>query len=236
MWCVIPVAGRATRLRALAGERPKALIPVGGRPIIEHLLDRLGPPFTDVCLVADPAGVSSFVELGSSHGKLRLHYAVQPRPVGVADAVGRATELVEGAFVALMGDCYYERSLASFPERWLTSDVDGAVLVEAARDSDGQPMGLVRVEERRVTEIFKAPWAGETDWRVCGAYLLPPEFFDALAATPPAASGELELEDVVTRLLTGGAAFQAIPYAGWRRNINTPADLDAVEERIAAGR
>ena len=94
-------------------------------------------------------------------------------------------------------------------------------------------MGLVRLEDRAVAEIFKAPWAGETDWRVCGAYLLPPTYFDAVAGTTPAASGEIEVEDVVTRLMSEGASFRAVPYAGWRRNINTPRDLAAVEARIA---
>lgn len=235
MWCVIPVAGRATRLQKIAAGRPKALIRAGGRSIIEHLLDRLGSPFTDVCLVADPDGVAAFVELGSRHGDLSLHYAVQPQPIGVADAVGRAADLVDGPFVALMGDSFYERPLSSFPQRWAASDSDGAVLVEPAEEADGQPMGLVRVDDRWVAEIFKGPWAGETDWRVCGAYLFPLAFFEALGATAPAESGELELEDVVTQLMRDGAVFRAIPYAGWRRNINTPRDLEVVESRLTGG-
>ena len=232
MWCVIPVAGQATRMRAIAAGRPKALLPLAGRPLIGHLLDRLAPPITHACLVADPDHVADFVELGSRYGDLCLHYAVQPEASGVADAVGRAESLVDGPFVALMGDCFYERTLSGFPQRWFGTDADGAVLVEAAGDADGQPMGLVRLSDRRVEEIFKAPWAGETDWKVAGAYLLPPAFFEALADTPPSVSGELELEDVVTRLIAGGSVFTAIPYAGWRRNINTPRDLEAVERRL----
>lgn len=95
-------------------------------------------------------------------------------------------------------------------------------------------MGLVRVVDRRVTRIFKAPWAGETDWRVAGAFLFGASFFETLAATPPATNGEVELEDVMTRLIAAGESIEAIPYAGWRRNINTPADLAAVTDRIAA--
>lgn len=235
MWCVIPVAGEGTRLGRLTGGRPKALVEVGGKPLLRHLLERLDPPFSDICVVAGPDHDESFRALGDHHDELRLHYAVQPEPAGVADAVGRAAELVRGPFVVLMGDCYFEEPLASFPQRWLVSGDAGAVLVERAGDGAGQPMGLVRVLDHRVTEICKAPWAGQTAWRVCGAYLLPESYFAALTETPRAQSGEYELEDVVSQLMAAGVTFGAIPYTGWRRNINTPADLAAVEERLAGG-
>ena len=234
MWCVIPVAGRATRLAAQAAGRPKALIEIGGRSIIEHLLDRIGPPVTDVCLVTGATGSERFARLDAVAAGPRIHLVSQPEPAGVADAVGRAAPLVRGPFVVIMGDCWYERPLADFPERWAASGADGAVLVEPPTEANGQPVGLVRVVDRRVTRIFKAPWADEAEWRVAGAYLFGDSFFEALTATTPAAaSGEVELEDVVTRLIEAGETFQAIPYAGWRRNINTPADLQAVRERIA---
>jgi len=235
VWCVIPVAGGGTRLRQLTDGRPKALVEVGGKSLIRHLLERLDPPFSDVCLVAGPDSIESFRTLGHRHDDLRLHYAEQSEPEGVADAVGKAAGLVTGPFVALMGDCYFEKPLSSFPTRWLRSAHDGAVLVEMPDDGRGQPMGLVRVLDRRVTEIFKAPWAGETEWRVCGAYLFPESFFAALDETPRADTGEYELEDVVTRMMAAGTTFGAIPYHGWRRNINTPDDLAAVEIRLAGG-
>jgi len=222
-------------MQVLNRGRPKALLEVGGRLLIEHLLDRLGAPFTDVCIVAAPDGVEFLRCLGDRHGELSLHYVVQPEPRGVADAVGRASGLAQGPFLVLMGDCYYDNDLSDFEGRWREGDEQGAVLMEPAKHSGGQPMGLVRVLDRRVTEIFKAPWAGETEWRVCGAYLFPESFSPALAATPAAASGEYELEDVVTRLMDSGITFRAIPYHGWRRNINTPDDLAAVEERLAGG-
>jgi len=234
MWCVIPVAGRATRLSGHAGVKPKALIEIDGQSIIEHLLDRLDAPFSDACLVTRPDCAVDFAVLGDQRSGLRLHYAVQPEPIGVADAVARAASLIEGPFVVVMGDSYYDASLGSFPDRWEESGADGAVLVERANDVDDQPMGLVRVADRRVTRIFKARWAGEPGWRVAGAYLFGEEFFEVVSDTPPAESGEVELEDVVTRLMHRGQSFQAIPLPGWRKNINTPADLDAVLRRLGS--
>jgi len=236
MWCVIPAAGRATRLRSRTAGRSKALLEISGRPLITHLLDRVGPPFTDVCLVTGPDDLESLrALLGQRYRDLRLRYAVQMEPTGVADAVCHAAEWVRGPFVVLLGDCYYDTELREFPLRWEGTGSDGAVLVEPVVAPGGQPMGLVTLVDDRIGRIFKAPWAGGTDWRVCGAFLFPESFFAVAAKTPRAESGEYELEDVVSRFIAAGAMFTAIPYGGWRRNINTPQDLAAVEAWIASG-
>lgn len=236
MWCVIPTAGRATRLRSLTAGRSKALLEVGARPLVAHLLDRIDGSVTDVCLVTSPDDLEVLRELfGNRYRDLRLHYTVQSDPAGVADAVFQAAEWVRGPFVVLLGDCYFDGELRDFPLGWEATGSDGAVLVEPVVAPGGEPMGLVSLVEDRIVRIFKAPWAGDAEWRVCGAFLFPESFFDVAAKTPRAASGEYELEDVVRHFIDAGARFTAIPFSGWRRNINTPEDLAAVELRIAAG-
>jgi glucose-1-phosphate thymidylyltransferase len=236
MWCVIPVAGGATRLRSILGDRPKALIEVGGRSLIEHLLDLLVDAVSDVCLVTTPEAAHVFEDsLGSRRAGLRLHYAAQDAPLGVAHAVRQSSDRVRGPFVVLMGDCYYDGELTPLVAGWKESGDQGGVLVEPATEAGGQPMGLVSVSEGRIDRIYKAPWTGQTAWRVAGAYLFPDSYFQVAATLAPADSGEYELEDVVTRMLDHGARFTAVPFEGWRRNVNTPGDLAAVERRIAAG-
>jgi glucose-1-phosphate thymidylyltransferase len=234
MWCVVPVAGRATRLRSLAAGRPKALLDIGGQPLIEHLLDRLGDPISAVCLVTAPETYDLFRgRLGEDRNGMQLRYAVQAEPAGVADAVSRAVATVRGPFGVVMGDCYFEGDLGPHFGRWRQAGDDGAVLVEPATAAEGQPMGLVVSSGGRIASIFKAPWEGQTEWRVAGVYMFPDSYFAAAAEVPAATSGEYELEDAVTRLIAGGATFSAMPYGSWRRNINTPEDLAAVEERLA---
>lgn len=236
MWCVIPVAGRATRLRSLTAGRSKALLEISAKPLVAHLLERLHEPITDVCLVTRPDDLDLFQRLlGRRHLDLTLHYAVQAQPAGVADAVSQAAGVVRGPFVVVMGDGYFDSGLSDFPLQWQRQEAHGAVLVEPVDAAGGQPMGLVTLEGNRIGRIFKAPWDGEAEWRVCGAFLFPDSFFAVAAEMPRAESGEYELEDVVSRLIAAGATFNAIRYEGWRRNINTPEDLAAVEERIAGG-
>ncbi len=234
MWCVVPVAGRATRLRSLTAGRPKALLDVGGQPLIEHLLDRLGDPISAVCLVTAPETYHLFRgRLGEDRNGMQLRYVVQAEAAGVADAVSRAEATVRGPFGVVMGDCYFEGDLGPHFGRWRQAGDDGAVLVEPATEAGGQPMGLVELSAGRITSITKTRWEGQTNWRVAGAYGFPDSYFETAGGLSPAASGEQELEDAVTGLMAAGSTFSAMPYQGWRRNINTPDDLAAVLERRA---
>lgn len=231
MWCVIPVAGRGTRLRPLTLERPKALLDIGGRPLIHHLLDRLTPPVTDLCLVLGESGDAIRAELGDAFGGAAIHYVFQDEPKGVADALLRARGLVSGPFTIVMGDCYYSRALGPYIEAWKAARTDGMVLVEPLGEPSGTPIGLVRGRMRRVVAIAKTADPDGFDYRVAGAFGLPGTALETGRRACSDAPGECELEDVVTDLLGEGLEFAAIPYDGWRRNINTLEDLEAARAR-----
>ena len=188
---------------------------------------------SDVCLVVDDPNSQIRDLLGNVSNEMGLHYVVQPEPLGVAHAVRLARSLVDGDFAVLMGDSYYETSLAPYIQQWTKPRLAGAVLVEPAVGPAGESMGLVRVRGKRVVEIFKAPFKGQAEWRVCGLTVLPQSAFDVPLGASAPGSGEYEIEDWIMLLIRQGLEFLAIGYAGWRRNINTPADLRAVKQRLS---
>ncbi len=232
MWCVIPAAGRGSRLEPLVRGEPKALLDIEGRSILDRLLERLAPTVTDVCVVVGESGAAIQEQIGSVRHGIRIHYAVQPQPLGVAEAVCRSRTIVSGSFLVVMGDVYYEERLAPYIERWRLSNAAGAVLVEPVVDSDRGSMGLVRVAADRVVEIEKAAFTGQTRYRACGLMILPDAAFAVCRELRPGSTDELELEDVVARLIRDGFDFLPIRYQGWRRNINSLEDLRLVETRL----
>ena len=237
MWAVIPAAGRASRLHSVTGGGPKALLEVGGRTLLDWLLLRLAGPVTDVCLVVDDLGGPIARSVGSERHGIRVHFAVQPSPKGVGDAVLRAADRVDAAFFAVMGDVYYDQALGTYIDAWRRSDAEGAVLIQRFPEPPSQPMGLVELKGDLVVGAKKTVFRGRGLTGVCGAAILPERVFEAASALGPSDAAELELEDIIGWLIRErGARFLALPYRGWRRNINTADDLRQVREHHARRR
>lgn len=234
-WAVIPAAGRGTRLRGHTEEAPKALVPVGGRPLVAWVLDRVAGLADGVCLVVPEGDDAVPARLGAEWDGTPLRWARQPEPRGVADAVLRARPHVRGPLLVVMGDVVYGDPLAPHLRRWRRGGADGAVLVEPASTAGSDPVGRVRLEGDRVVDLRKAPPSEDGRHRLAGAAVLPPRALEAGPhLSPSAETGELELEAMISWLLGEGHRFRALRYDGWRRNVNTPADVEAVERRLAA--
>lgn len=103
---VIPAAGRGTRMRVVAGEGAKELLSVGGRPLICHgIADLAASGVTEALIVTSPDKPELVTALGPSHAGVALHYAVQPQPRGLADALALAEPFTEGhPFVCWLPD------------------------------------------------------------------------------------------------------------------------------------
>ena len=197
--CLIPAAGRGTRLAPVTSTVPKELLPVGTRPMLQWCLtEALEAGFLDLAVVTSDAKplVADWVRSGAWREGLleRLRPAAerasvslvrQERPAGVVDAVLSAVEWIEegAAFAVLLPD----HVRIAGPPPWTASHV-----AEAARD------GAVLVACHRVGPET-APWYGnvgraELDERV------------------PAGSRPV-VSEIQTR---GSGAFRAAPEGSWR--------------------
>lgn len=127
MWGIIPAAGRGSRIQPLAFS--KELLPVGSRrdgaverpcAVSEYLAERMIRGGADkICFVISP-GKSDIVEyFGGTYGGASIAYVVQPQPVGLCDAIFRATPLIardEQVIVGLPDTVWFpEDALAGLP-------------------------------------------------------------------------------------------------------------------------
>jgi dTDP-glucose pyrophosphorylase len=235
MWAVIPAAGRATRMKEAGEATPKALLRVGGRPLVAWLLDRLGPRVTDVCLIVppDPAvAARTRKALVRVAGERSVHCVIQPDPLGAGDAVLRAGGLVRGPCVVAMGDGFYDRSLEPALDAWSVSGTEGAVLVERPRSAVTEPVGWVRTEGTRILCTYKSLERGSARCRLAGLVVFPESVFSLERLVPSPDTGEVELEQLVMKLLEEGAIFRALTYDGWRRNVNHIRDLHMIMNHL----
>lgn len=105
---VIPAAGLGTRMRSLAGDLPKELLEIGGKPLIARAVEGIARSgIIQVAVVVSPAkeGIRQFLlerYPGGVLGACELVFIMQDRPLGVADAVSRCRDFTEGEPFALM--------------------------------------------------------------------------------------------------------------------------------------
>jgi dTDP-glucose pyrophosphorylase len=176
MWGIIPAAGAGSRIQPLAFS--KELLPVGSRidagvehprAVGEYLVERMiRGGVRKICFVISP-GKSDIMEyFGGEVGGAEVYYAVQPRPVGLCDAIFRALPLVHPEELVLVGlpDTIW------FPEDGLRALADGPLsfLLFPVRQPEFFD-AVVLADDGRVLEIQVKEQSPRSHW-VWGAFKL----------------------------------------------------------------
>ena len=239
---IVPAAGRGSRLGAQA---PKALVTVGGRSMLEHLLHRHGPFVERFIVVVAPSAADAFSTF-VAESSAAIDLVVQPHPTGMLDAITIASPLVSAyrparvavtwcdqiAVTAVTVERLARHAMASaaalvFP----TLRVDRPY-IHFERDERGR---IVGVRQRR--EGDRMPDRGEADMGLfdlsLDAYLRDLAAFAAVAA-PSSVTGERNFlpfipwlaERMVVETVPGVATIETV-------GINTLEELAAVEAHLA---
>ena len=127
--------GEGTRLRPLTSNQPKPMVPIVGKPCMEHALDLLrshGLTEVVVTLAFMPQAIRTYLGDGESLG-LEMDYSVEEQPLGTAGSVGLAKERLTDTFLVISGDALCDVDLTALIE---THRAKGAaVTIEVSVDS-----------------------------------------------------------------------------------------------------
>ncbi|MBI4272480.1 nucleotidyltransferase family protein [Candidatus Uhrbacteria bacterium] len=108
MQAVILAAGEGTRLRPLTAEKPKPMVAIGGKPILEYTLSILPKVIEEAILVIGYKGEKIREYFGEEFNGLHLIYVEQPEPKGTADAIEKALPYLKSEyFMVVSGDDLY---------------------------------------------------------------------------------------------------------------------------------
>ena len=227
MTAFVLAGGLGTRIAGLHPELPKAMIPVGGRPFIDVLLDQLAGYDVVVCAGhhADPL---------VAHARERgVRAVVEPRPLGTAGALAFARQAVKpepGTFLALNGDTYAEVDLKALLA--LHARLDADATLACYRVDDAAARGTVEPGEGGRLAGFREKAHTGPGWVSGGVYALEPRALDGVPADQ--ASG-LETE-VFPRLLARGRTLGALRVQGSFWDMGTPEGLAAAVSKFAGGK
>ena len=225
MQIVLPVAGFGSRLRPQTWSKPKPLVTVAGKALIDHVLDRL--------LVLDPERVVFITGyLGEQiEEHVRANYAFdsvfveQAEMLGQTHAILQAKDALSGPILVLFPDMIFEADLSATQ----TTDADGILWVKTVPDPSR--FGVVIKEGERVTRLVEKPDEPVSDLAVMGIYY----FRDAqhLISTIERqieadlmTKGEYFLADAIQLMIDDGATFMTSEATVWEDAGTTESVLD----------
>lgn len=233
MQSVVPAAGRGSRLGALTADRPKPLVPVAGKPLVEHALDALSLPSVDeYVVVVGYRGDQIREAVGDRYAGRPVTYVEQPDPRGLADALLCAEPAVEGPFLHCNADNVFAADLSRLAARRTETDADAVLLTERVSEAEARETGVL-VREGGTLRVVEKPEHPPSREVQTGAFAFSPAVFDACRALSPSERGEYELSDAVSRLAREGRVETLELRPGeWRVNVNTTDDIANAARRL----
>lgn len=227
---VVLAAGKGTRMGAITNEVPKAMLPVLGRPLLEHVLERLAQ-----------TGIERFfLVVGHRRELIERHFADWPLPIefrvqdpidGTGSAARLAREFAAAEpFILTFGDILCDPiAYTRCAETLLDHPATMAVL--GVRDMDDPwRAAAVYVDNGVVTRIIEKPPKGTstTRWTSAGVYALRPAVFPYLDRLEPSPRGEYELTSIFEAMLRDRLELRIGVMEGAWRDVGRPEDLEAV--------
>ncbi|MEI6293092.1 MAG: bifunctional sugar-1-phosphate nucleotidylyltransferase/acetyltransferase [Methanomicrobiales archaeon] len=219
MQCVVLAAGEGKRMRPLTASRPKVMLPIGNRPMVEHLV-----------IAARDAGIYEFIfVVGYGEREIRKHfsdgspfgvtirYVTQRAQMGTADALNTALGLVKGRFLMLNGDMV----LKVDDIREIINET--APCVGIFHSDHPKDYGVVIEEGGMITALEEKTEQPKSDMINAGVYLFDPDIFDLVDEVKMSSRGELELTDALA-VLIDRKQLHAYPLQYWM-DVGYPWDL-----------
>ncbi len=229
MKAVILAAGEGSRMRPLTFTRPKVMLPIASKPILEHLLIEM-----------KKVGISEFIFIVGYHDELirnyfakgekwgvNIQYFDQRNRLGTADALRMVAGFLNDSFLMANGDSI----ISSEDISRLLTQKENAMSVIELQDVSG--MGVIEVQEAKVFRIYEKMAAPPSHLANAGLYLFTPAIFEAIDKTSKSPRGEYEITDSIQILIDTGVPVFYHNISQWL-DLSYPWDLLSANEKIMA--
>lgn len=235
MRAVVLVGGLGTRLRPLTRTRPKQLLPVLDRPMINHVVEGLAcHGVTEVVLALGyrSAAFRAAYPEGRCAGVV-LRYVVEPEPLDTAGAIAFAADRagIDETFVAVNGDVITDLDLTAMLQQH--HRVGASATIHLAQVADPSRYGVVSADDSgRVLGFVEKPPAGSRSggWINAGCYVLEPTLLDGIAR-----DRRVSIEREVFPQLAGDGGLWALRSDAYWVDCGTPASYLQVQLDLLDG-
>jgi mannose-1-phosphate guanylyltransferase / phosphomannomutase len=228
--------GEGTRLRPLTSNQPKPMVPIVGKPCMEHILELLRTHgFNDVVITVAflPQAIRTYFGGGENLG-LNIGYSVEESPLGTAGSVRLASDRLDETFLVISGDALCDIDLQKIVD--FHKEKDAAVTIGLKSVENPLEFGIVVTDdEGRVERFLEKPSWGQvfSDTINTGIYVLEPEVLRHIPTDRPFDFSK----ELFPLLLEMGRPIYGYVCDGYWQDIGNldqyrQANFDALDEKV----
>ena len=210
---VILAAGKGTRMGPLTENRPKVMLPVANRPILENIILTLKiSGIRDILIVTGycKEKIEEYFKDGSKLG-VKIEYIEQKTQNGTADAIASVRNLLYERFLVTNGDV-----LAASSDIKNLLKADGDVIIGSKKVASPEEYGILFVKGNRVEKIVEKPKSSTSNIANAGIYVFSPEIFYAVENTRLSQRGEYEITDSIQHMIDSGKLTGFVLLEKWQ--------------------
>lgn len=247
---VIPAAGKGTRLLPLTKAIPKELIPLGTKPVLEHIVEEvIEAGVTEILFVISEEKTAIRCHFGDGVGGVQFYYTFQAEQKGLADAVMCGSEFTgSDPFAVVLGDSVIDTDQPVTPFRrvldtYRDTEASGVIVVQKAPIDEIHRYGIVK-PKTGVAPSFEIdglvekpkPEEAPSEYAIAGRYAFDASIYDCIRRTQRGANGEYQITDSIALLLADARSVWCVALSDGeiRRDIGTfPSYFEALQVEIA---
>ena len=224
--CVVLCAGRGTRMSVHSQEKPKVMLEIRDKPILQYVIEYWKKYTEDFIFVVGYKG-EQVVEF-ASRLNINSQFVNQKELKGIADAISLTRGLVADRFIVVLGDCLCNGTF-DFPDNM----EQGVGVWEADDTEDIKRSYSIEISSDLVS------WVKEKPKEICnnlcgmGFYFFDKRVFDYIESTTPSSlRGEIEITDTIQNMISSGEKIAPVFCRGDYLNVTYPEDLVEAERLL----
>jgi len=225
MKCVVLAAGEGKRMHPLTYTRPKVMLPIAGKPLLEwNLLNAINAGLKEFVFVVNYKSemVRNYFGDGKKW-KINIEYINQGKPLGTAHAIGMTEHFVND-FIVLCGDTIFGKN--DIKNTMKKGMKIGLVEVENAKE-----YGIIELKGKKINKIHEKMEEPSSNTINAGIYHFNKKIFNFIKKTKKSSRGEYEITDSINMLLEK-EVMDGVCLKEWRDVVYPWHLLDANEELL----
>ncbi len=212
MKAVVLAAGRGTRMGPLTENRPKVMLPIANKPLLEHIILTLrASGISELFLVVGYCKDKIIEYFGDGSSlDVDIEYVEQHAQRGTANAIAVARDMINERFLVTNGDV-----LAGILDIKRLCNIGGDVVLAAKSVTVPQEYGILHVKGDKVEKLVEKPIKSTSNFANAGIYIFDPVIFDAIDDTRLSPRGEYEITNSIQFLIDSGKDVKFVLLKKW---------------------